>query len=207
MTAFKSKWFVGSSNMSKVGSTNRARAKEILILQPPLNIFVGLVCISTVNPKPYRILRALASMESAPILVNSSTTTPNRSITSLDSSPASTFVINSFSSSMRSQRRLSAFKTASTAGVLSATTSCSTYKKSMRGGSIKSLEAIIFNNVDFPLPLAPTNPYRRPWPIVREASLNRIFPAAEMEKFGILISNEFSHWGSFSLKAVWEQAN
>mmetsp|Transcript_116515 Transcript_116515/g.238303 ORF Transcript_116515/g.238303 Transcript_116515/m.238303 type:complete len:372 (-) Transcript_116515:678-1793(-) len=146
-------------------------------------------------------------MESAPMLANSSTTTPSRSMTSSDSSPASTLAMRFFSSSMRFHRTLSALSTASTAGVLSATTSCSTYKKSMRGGSIRSREAIILRRVDLPRPLAPTNPYRRPWAMLSAASLNKIFPAAEMLKLGTLMSSEFCHWGSFSLTAVCEQAN
>ena len=46
---------------------------------------------------------------------------------------------------------LSAFSTASTAGVSSARTSCSTYSTSMRGGIFNSPAAIIFNNVDLPV--------------------------------------------------------
>ena len=47
---------------------------EIRILQPPLNILVGFVCISTVNPRPNKIRRALDSAASAPMLVRASTT-------------------------------------------------------------------------------------------------------------------------------------
>mmetsp|Transcript_4926 Transcript_4926/g.11747 ORF Transcript_4926/g.11747 Transcript_4926/m.11747 type:complete len:203 (+) Transcript_4926:1213-1821(+) len=202
MTALRSRWFVGSSSIRSVGSTKRARANEILILQPPENILVGLVCISVVNPRPDKIPWALASAESAPMLANSSTTTPRRSMVSSLSSPASALAINTFSSSTRLHRTLSALRTASTAGVLSATTSCSTYKKSMRGGRIRSREAIILSRVDLPRPLGPTKPYRRPWAMFRVASLNNIFPAAEIEKLGTLMSNEFCHWGSFSLTAV-----
>ena len=57
----------GSSNIRRVGSTNRARAKDIRMRQPPLNIFVGFVCISIVNPKPYKMRRAFASPDAAPI--------------------------------------------------------------------------------------------------------------------------------------------
>mmetsp|Transcript_8453 Transcript_8453/g.18224 ORF Transcript_8453/g.18224 Transcript_8453/m.18224 type:complete len:215 (-) Transcript_8453:468-1112(-) len=198
-----------------VGSINRARAKEMRIRQPPENILVGLVCISILNPNPYKIRRARASAASAPILVNSSTTCCNRATLASDSalssssspSSASSAFINSSSSLMSSQRRTSARNTASTAGVSSATISCSTYKKSIRGGSFKSPEAIILSSVDFPFPLGPTNPYRRPCAMVSAASLNKIFPAALMEKLGIVMSSEFIHCGSFSSMAVCEQAN
>mmetsp|Transcript_35523 Transcript_35523/g.60402 ORF Transcript_35523/g.60402 Transcript_35523/m.60402 type:complete len:249 (+) Transcript_35523:1300-2046(+) len=207
MTASKSRWFVGSSSMRRVGSMNRARASEIRILHPPENILVGFVCISPSNPRPNKIRLAFASAELAPIVFNSSNTSCNLLNFLGSSSPSSIAFVNAFSSSNRFQRTLSAFSTASTAGVSSACTSCSTYKKSTRGGNTKSLDAIIFNNVLFPFPLGPTRPYRLPWAMLNTASLNRIFPAALMLKLGMLISREFCHWGSFSFTAVWEHAN
>lgn len=97
ITAFRSKWLVGSSNISKVGSMNRALwaqtlrlrqvdaipvplrmfaaaylARETLILHPPENLLVGLFCISGVNDRPANILLALASAAAAPIALNSS---------------------------------------------------------------------------------------------------------------------------------------
>jgi len=55
ITAFKSKWFVGSSNNNISEFTNNALAKEILILQPPDKSFVGEFIISCENPKPDKI--------------------------------------------------------------------------------------------------------------------------------------------------------
>ena len=86
-------------------------------------------------------------------------------------------------------------------------TSCSTYRKSILGGILRSPDAIIFKSVDLPRPFGPTNPYRRPWEMPKAASLKRIFPAALMLKFGTVISRAFSHCGSFSFTAVCEQAN
>lgn len=40
MTAFKSKWFVGSSSISNVGSKYKALASDTLILHPPGNVSV-----------------------------------------------------------------------------------------------------------------------------------------------------------------------
>ena len=42
ITAFKSKWFVGSSSMRRVGSMKRALARLTRIRQPPENLFVDL---------------------------------------------------------------------------------------------------------------------------------------------------------------------
>mmetsp|Transcript_6432 Transcript_6432/g.13391 ORF Transcript_6432/g.13391 Transcript_6432/m.13391 type:complete len:229 (-) Transcript_6432:440-1126(-) len=186
---------------------NRALARDMRILHPPLNFLVGWVCISALNPNPYRILRALASAESAPMASSSAYTSCSLLIFLGLSSPASMASVRTFSSSNKSHRLLSAFNTASTAGVLSATTSCSTYRKSMRGGNFKSPDAIIFSNVDLPFPLGPTKPYRLPCATLNAASLNNIFPAALMLKDGMFMSSWFCHWGSFSLTAVWEQAN
>ena len=52
MTAFKSRWLVGSSNSSRVGSMNSARAKETRMRHPPENWFVGRPCISASKPRP-----------------------------------------------------------------------------------------------------------------------------------------------------------
>mmetsp|Transcript_27782 Transcript_27782/g.66136 ORF Transcript_27782/g.66136 Transcript_27782/m.66136 type:complete len:203 (+) Transcript_27782:1194-1802(+) len=202
MTASKSKWFVGSSSMSNVGSMKSARANEILILQPPLNILVGFVCISPSKPRPKRMRRALASADAAPILLSSSRTSCRRVNLAGSSSPLSMAAVNVFSSSRRFQRTLSAFNTASTAGVLSAWTSCSTYRKSTRGGRIKSLDDIIFSSVLLPLPFGPTRPYLLPCAMLNEASLKRILPAALMLKLGMLMSKLFCHCGSFSFTAV-----
>ena len=80
MTALRSKWLVGSSNNRSVGSTNKARAKDTRILQPPDKFFVGLSIISFVNPRPARIRRALGSAASAFIAFSSSYTSFSRSI-------------------------------------------------------------------------------------------------------------------------------
>lgn len=72
ITALRSRWFVGSSKSSKVGSINNALkkkqrshshkfshsnrdahlARETLIRQPPDRCFVGLSCICAVKPRP-----------------------------------------------------------------------------------------------------------------------------------------------------------
>lgn len=72
ITAFKSKWFVGSSNNNNVGSRYKALAKDTRILHPPEKFFVARSCISVENPKPANILLALGSAESALIAFNSS---------------------------------------------------------------------------------------------------------------------------------------
>ena len=46
-TAWRSRWFVGSSSNSRSGSTNRARASAIRILQPPEKVLVHLICSET----------------------------------------------------------------------------------------------------------------------------------------------------------------
>lgn len=108
MTAFKSRWLVGSSSISRVGSMKRALwviqvnselkssfnsfmletpfmkfvilylARETLILHPPENLFVGLFCISGVKDRPARILLAFASAAAAPIALSSSYTCSER---------------------------------------------------------------------------------------------------------------------------------
>lgn len=45
-TAFKSKWLVGSSSKSTAGSRNNARARDTLILHPPLNVVVPPFCMA-----------------------------------------------------------------------------------------------------------------------------------------------------------------
>lgn len=51
ITAFKSKWFVGSSRSNKVGSKYKALAKETLILQPPEKFLVALSCQTFTHSK------------------------------------------------------------------------------------------------------------------------------------------------------------
>ena len=63
--ASKSRWFVGSSSNRSVGLTNRARAKAILIRQPPEKSFVFVCCMEGVKPRPSRISAALVSALSA----------------------------------------------------------------------------------------------------------------------------------------------
>jgi len=72
MTAFRSRWFVGSSNNRRVGSRNKALARDTLIRQPPEKFLVARFCISLENPKPARIRRARGSAESALIAFSSS---------------------------------------------------------------------------------------------------------------------------------------
>ena len=72
MTAFRSRWFVGSSNNRRVGSRNRALARDTLIRQPPEKFLVARFCISLENPKPAKIRRARGSAESALIAFSSS---------------------------------------------------------------------------------------------------------------------------------------
>lgn len=74
MTALRSRWLVGSSSRSRVGSRKRARASDTRIRQPPEKLLVGLSCIDLENPRPANILRARGSAESAPIAFNSSYT-------------------------------------------------------------------------------------------------------------------------------------
>lgn len=74
MTALRSRWLVGSSSSSNVGSRNRARANDTLIRHPPEKLLVGRSCMDLEKPKPARIRRALGSAESAPIAFNSSYT-------------------------------------------------------------------------------------------------------------------------------------
>jgi len=52
------------------GYTNKALAKETLILHPPDKDLVGLFLISSSKPKPFNILIALDSALSASISVN-----------------------------------------------------------------------------------------------------------------------------------------
>jgi len=47
-------------------------ARDTLIRQPPEKRLVGLFCISVVNDRPARILRALGSAAAAPIALSSS---------------------------------------------------------------------------------------------------------------------------------------
>lgn len=49
---------------------NKARANASLILHPPENVFVALLCISVVNPKPLKIIEARAGALSASIFSN-----------------------------------------------------------------------------------------------------------------------------------------
>lgn len=72
MTALRSRWLVGSSNSSRVGSRNKALARDTLIRQPPEKFLVARFCISLENPKPAKIRRARGSAESALIAFNSS---------------------------------------------------------------------------------------------------------------------------------------
>lgn len=72
MTAFRSRWFVGSSNNRRVGSRNKALARDTLIRQPPEKFLVARFCISLENPKPAKIRRARGSAESALIAFSSS---------------------------------------------------------------------------------------------------------------------------------------
>src|ERR1700733_7332241 len=53
------------SSSKRSGLQNSALARANLILQPPLNSFVFRCCASTLNPRPARILDALASAVSA----------------------------------------------------------------------------------------------------------------------------------------------
>jgi hypothetical protein len=90
--------------------------------------------------------RARDSDEAALSCASCSYTSPKRA--SLASSGAfSRSASSCFSSCTRAHRSLSALSTASTAGVSSAITSCSTYKKSTRGGTLSSPAAIILSNV------------------------------------------------------------
>lgn len=72
ITAFKSKWFVGSSSSKSVGSKNKALARLTRILQPPDKSLVGLSIIFFVKPRPDNIRLALPSAASALIATSSS---------------------------------------------------------------------------------------------------------------------------------------
>mmetsp|Transcript_10863 Transcript_10863/g.47046 ORF Transcript_10863/g.47046 Transcript_10863/m.47046 type:complete len:370 (-) Transcript_10863:303-1412(-) len=73
ITALRSRWLVGSSRSRHVGSMNRALAREMRMRQPPENDLVVLNMLNRsgpvwvpsffamVNPRPWRILLALAS--------------------------------------------------------------------------------------------------------------------------------------------------
>jgi hypothetical protein len=51
-TARRSRWLVGSSRSSKVGCMKSARAREMRILQPPLNSLVAFAWLAWSNPNP-----------------------------------------------------------------------------------------------------------------------------------------------------------
>lgn len=86
ITAFKSKWFVGSSKRRSVGSRNNARAKLTRIRQPPDKSLVGRSIILRVNPRPERIRRTFPSAASAFIAFNSSYTCKRIKGNSIDGS-------------------------------------------------------------------------------------------------------------------------
>lgn len=69
-TAFKSKWFVGSSNNNISEFTNNALANDTLILHPPERFKVGLYIISWEKPKPLKSSQALDSAVLASIYSN-----------------------------------------------------------------------------------------------------------------------------------------
>ena len=177
--------------------------------QPPENSFVARTCISGEKPSPNRIRRAFASAADAPMALSSSPTTRNRSVASAWAAPASvsSFFVNETSSAINAVRSTSAFRTASTAVVSSAWTSCSTYKHCTRGGTRKSPDAIIFRSVVFPRPFGPTMPYRRPCAINKDEFSKSVLPAAEIVKESILTSSALSQAASFSSIADCEQAN
>lgn len=60
----------GSSSMRTSGLQNKARASEILILQPPENSLVGLFCSVVPKPRPAKIAEALLSALSLSISVS-----------------------------------------------------------------------------------------------------------------------------------------
>lgn len=70
MTAFKSKWLIVSSSINKVGSKYKALANDTHIVLPPEKFLDAPFCITLLNTKPARILRAVGSAESAPIKFN-----------------------------------------------------------------------------------------------------------------------------------------
>mmetsp|Transcript_9991 Transcript_9991/g.30432 ORF Transcript_9991/g.30432 Transcript_9991/m.30432 type:complete len:241 (+) Transcript_9991:430-1152(+) len=195
IAARRSRWFVGSSSISSVGWMKRALAREILILQPPLKVFVALPCMAGVKPKPWRILDARASAEAAPIVFSLSYTSFSLDATlASSSSPLSSvdrfsiFAVSSCSSALRLVSSTSAMTTDSSAVFLSPTTSCSTRRASMPSGTGICLFPRSRSRVDFPFPLGPTRPYFLPWAMVTAVFSSRILPLALTVRLLTLIS-------------------
>mmetsp|Transcript_17808 Transcript_17808/g.30697 ORF Transcript_17808/g.30697 Transcript_17808/m.30697 type:complete len:170 (-) Transcript_17808:476-985(-) len=77
--ACRSRWFVGSSRRRTSGSQKRARARAILMRQPPEKSEQRLRCMGAVNCRPARMDDARDSAESAPISVSRLYTSFSRS--------------------------------------------------------------------------------------------------------------------------------
>mmetsp|Transcript_30232 Transcript_30232/g.93278 ORF Transcript_30232/g.93278 Transcript_30232/m.93278 type:complete len:170 (+) Transcript_30232:1242-1751(+) len=132
ITAFKSRWFVGSSSIRTSGSMNTADASAIRFRQPPEKDFVGRSCHSVGNPRPNKIRRARASACSEPMIFSSSSMKFSLS-SSLASS--SSFVRSFSASSKYSKRFLWLRTTASTAEISSPVNSCSCSTRRMSSDS------------------------------------------------------------------------
>ena len=171
--------------------------------QPPEKSFVARTCISGLKPNPNKIRLAFASAAAAPMALSSSPTIRKRSVASAWAFPesVSSCFVSDASSAMSAVRSVSALRTASTADVSSAWTSCSTYKHCTRGGTRRSPDAIIFSNVVFPRPFGPTIPYLLPCAINKDEFSNNVLPAAEIVKESIFTSNALSQAASVSSTA------
>mmetsp|Transcript_20631 Transcript_20631/g.57983 ORF Transcript_20631/g.57983 Transcript_20631/m.57983 type:complete len:140 (-) Transcript_20631:490-909(-) len=75
----KSRWFVGSSNSSNIGSTNSACARATRMRQPPDMSLVCLSIICWLNPRPCSSSQARASNVSGSILSSLSLMPASRS--------------------------------------------------------------------------------------------------------------------------------
>eukprot|EP00754_Rhynchopus_humris_P018042 Rhum_TRINITY_DN14590_c23_g4::Rhum_TRINITY_DN14590_c23_g4_i1::g.101994::m.101994 len=196
MTAFRSRWFVGSSSSSTSGSMNTAHDRATRFLHPPENDDTFRSCHVLGKPRPPRILRALASAWKAPMLCSSSSSSCRRSRSSPDS--------RSFSASAMYAMRflcdlITTLTHVSSSTSSSTSCSCSTSSTSSFFGTGSSPRANSCSTVDLPHPFGPISPYLCPAMIFNEVFLNSSLPGTAIDTPSNRMSRALSstfHWSS-----------
>mmetsp|Transcript_82252 Transcript_82252/g.266604 ORF Transcript_82252/g.266604 Transcript_82252/m.266604 type:complete len:186 (-) Transcript_82252:374-931(-) len=150
----RSRWFVGSSSSSSMGSTKSAWARATRMRQPPDMSFVNLFIICSVKPRPWSSSQARASKVSGSILSSLSPMVARRSALPSGSSSRSFM--------LRASRRSCSLATTSTTAWIAETSSGlasqSRNQMSMWPGMGTSRAARPASIVDLPEPFMPMSP-------------------------------------------------